>query len=360
MQQWSPKLIQKNLEYKSQEVVTAADYNAILNLLITQGDYNSAWLEWLTHEGFAEFFKDLNGEDIKQMVVQSAGEQLAALAAASANKTSAHLNNPTFTFLDESATTSVRDVFKAVLDEYGVVGTASCYTSLVGAGNPHMDLIDLQALQVDGYAIINHGTTKDVVTEENVLSVLTESRNYMLNNGISTGYNVFAYNNTAEPGDMIRTEVAKLFTSAIGNAVGTNDTDTYDTGWLLVVPLSAGEEVIREAVAETIRSNRWCIFKCDSSVVDFAETGEQLLRIAIEAVLEDENTLITTVPVAVNLAAHTLNNKIKHLQQQVDELTQQVHDIKDVLKGYRTITHGRVSDGLPPVGNEGDIHIMYE
>lgn len=360
MKQWIPKFIQKNLAYKSQEVVTAADYNAILNLLITQGDYNSEWLEWLTHEGFAEFFKDLNGEDIKQMVVQSAEEQLATLAAASANKTSAYLNNPTFTFLDESATTSVREVFKAILDEYSIVGTASCYTSLVGAGNPHLELTDLQALQVGGYAVINHGTTKENVTESDVISVLTESRNYMLNNGISTGYNIFAYNNKEEPSDVVRTEVSKLFTNAIGNTLGVNDTDAYDTGWLLVVPISAGEDVIRAAIEETIRSNRWCIFKCDSSVSDFAEVCEPLLRLAIEEALEDANTLITTVPVAVNLAAHTLNNKIKNLQHQVDTLSQEMSSIKELLKGYRTITHGRVSDGVPPVGNEGDIHIMYE
>ena len=360
MKQWIPKLIQKNLAYKSQEVVTAADYNAILNLLITQGDYNSEWLEWLTHDGFTEFFKDLNGEDIKQMVVQAAGEQLATLAAASANKTSAYLNNPTFTFLDESATTSVRELFKEILDEYGVVGTASCYTSLVGAGNPHMDLTDLQALQVDGYAVINHGTTKEALTDETVLSVLTESRNYMMNNGISTGYNIFAYNNKEEPSETVRDEVSKLFTNAIGNTTGVNDTDAYDTGWLLVVPITAGEDIIREAVAETIRSNRWCIFKCDSSSSDFTEVCAPLLRLAIESALEDANTLITTVPVAVNLAAHTLNNKIKNLQQQTDALTQEVAAIKDLLKKHRNITHGRVSDGLPPVGNEGDIHIMYE
>lgn len=360
MQQWIPKLIQKNLAYKSQEVVTAADYNAILNLLITQGDYNSAWLEWLTKEGLPEFFKELNGEDIRQMVVQAASEQLAALAATSANKTSAHLNNPTFTFLDESATTSVTELFKPILDEYGVVGTASCYTSLVGAGNPYMTLIDLQALQVAGYAVINHGTTKDSVTEDNVENVLTESQTYMLENGISTGYNVFAYNNEEEPSDVIRTEVSKLFTSAIGNTLGVNNTDAYDTGWLLVVPLNAGEEVIREAVEETIRSNRWCIFKCDSSVSDFTEVFAPLLRVAVETALEDENTLITTVPTAVNLAAHTINNNIKTLQQQVDTLSQEISSIKELLEGYRTITYGRVSDGVPPTGNEGDIHIMYE
>lgn len=360
MREWIPKYIKKNLAYRAQEIVTAADYNAMLNLLITQGDYNSEWLQWLTNEGFAEFFKDLNGEDIKQMVVQAAGEQLATLAAASANKTSAYLNNPTFTFLDESATTSVREVFKPILDEYSILGTASCYTSLVGAGNPHLDLTDLQALQVDGYAVINHGTTKNDVTEENVVSVLEESRHYMLSNGISTGYNIFAYNNMEEPSSIIQTEVAKLFTCAVGNTLGVNDTDAYDTDWLLVVPIGAGEDVIREAVAETIRSNRWCIFTCDSSESDFTAVCEPLLRLAIEEALEDANTLITTVPVAANLAAHTLNNKIKNLQSQVDTLSQEVSSIKELLKGHRTITHGRVSDGLPPVGNEGDIHIMHE
>lgn len=361
MTNWIPKFIQKNLAYKPQEVVTAADYNAIINLLITQGDYNSEWLAWLTNEGFAEFFKDLNGEDIKQMVVQAAGEQLATLAAASANKTSAHLNNPTFTFFDESATTSALELFKPVLDEFGVVGTVSCYSSLVGAGNPYMDVTDLQGLQAYGYAVVNHGTTKEELTEDTVESVIAESAEFMRSHGLVTGDNIFAFNNIEQPnGATIASTVANMYTHAIGNALGVNDTDSYDPLWLRVIPLNAEESVIREAIDMTLKNNCWCIFKTDSSSADFTKSVVPVLNEVIKIILMDENAKIVSVPIAASWSANTINNSIKRLQKNYEALNAEVDELRNKVNSFRKITHGRVSDGLPPVGNEGDIHIMYE
>ncbi len=361
MKQWIPKFIQKNLAYKSQETVTAADYNAILNLLITQGDYNSEWLEWLTHEGFAEFFKDLNGEDIKQMVVAAASEQLASLAAASANKTSAHLNQPTFTFFDESATTSTLELFKPVLDDYGVVGTVSCYSSLVGAGTPHMAVSDLQALQAYGYAVVNHGTTKEDLTEDTAESVLAQSSAFMRNNNLFSGGSVFAYNNTAEPVyGTIATTVLKCYTHAIGSAIGVNDTDQYAPAWLRVIPITASEEDIREAITETQKHNYWCIFKLDSSVADFDVNIAGVLRSVIETILVDDNSRIVTVPVAADWSASTINNVIKELRKDNEVLKTELEELKKEVRSFRKITHGPVAHGVPATGNEGDIHIMYE
>lgn len=361
MKQWIPKLIRKNLAYKSQETVTAADYNAMFNLLITQGDYNSEWLEWLTHEGLAEFFKELNGEDIKQMVVQAAGEQLATLASAGANKTSAHLNNPTFTFFDESATKSTLELLKPVLDEYGVVCTASCYSSLVDAGNPYMDVVDLQALQAYGFAVVNHGTTKENLTDSTVEAVLSESTAFMRRHGLVTGDNVFAYNNVEEPvGGKVFTTVSKQYTHAIGNTVGINDTDSYNPAWLYVIPLTAEEHVIRDAIETTLKHNCWCIFKLDSSAADFSETVVPVLKDVIETILEDDNARIVTAPVAASWSANTINNTIKRLQKGHDALTLEVAELQKVVNSLRKITHGPVASGVPATGNEGDIHIMYE
>ena len=361
MKNWVPKFIQKNLAYKPQEVVTAADYNALFNLLITQGDYNSEWLAWLTNEGFAEFFKDLNGEDIKQMVVQAASEQLASLASASANKTSAHLNNPTFTFFDESATKSTLELLKPILDEYGIVGTASCYSSLVGAGNPYMDVIDLQALQAYGYAVVNHGTTKENLTADTVEAVISESAAFMSRNGLVTSDNVFAYNNIEEPeNDTVFTVVSKRYTHGIGNTVGVNDTDSYNPAWLCVIPLTADEQVIRDAIEMTLQHNCWCVFKVDSSVADFAENIVPVLKGVIETILMDSNARIVTAPVAASWSANTINNTIKRLQKGYDTLSAEVTELRNIVNSFRKITHGHVNAGVPAAGNEGDIHIMYE
>ena len=357
MKQWIPKFIKKDLNYKSQDVVTAADYNAVFNLLITQGDYNSEWLAWLTQEGFAEFFKDLNGDDIKQLVVQAAGEQLEELAAASTNKTSAYLNQPVFTFIDESATTSAKDIFKTVLDEYGIVGTVSCYCNLVDTGTPHMTLTDLQAFQADGYAVINHGSTKADVDDDNVYDVVNSSYTYMDRNNLTTGLQIFAYNNIEAPSEDVQDIVNSRFNAAIGNEIGVNDTDTYDKGWVLVVPLDADEDVIRAAIAETVQNNRWCVFKCDTSVPEF---DAAVIHNAAQAVLLEKDVLVTTVPNASSLADNTINNRLKTMQSEITWLQTQVGIIKSQLNNARRITHGSTTSGLPAGGNTGDIHIMFE
>lgn len=367
MKKWIPKYIQKNLAYKSQETVTAADYNAMFNLLITQGDYNSEWLEWLTTEGLGEFFKDLNGEDIKQMIVQAASEQLASLTAASANKTSAHLNYPVFTILDESATTSALELFKPVLDDYSIVGNVSCYSSLVGAGNPHMAVSDLQALQAYGYSIINHGTTKEDLTVESVEAVLSESSAFMRTHNLISGSGVFAYNNANIPTDeAVLKAVSKYYSNAIGNDVGVNNTDDYDTAWLRVIKLSAEDtedDVInrRAVLSSALNNNYWCIIKVDSSAADFEEEIIPVLRDTIEFVLNNDfGARVLPAPASAELAATTINNTIKQLRQDNNMLRQEVIELKKEVQAFRRITHGPVSAGVPPTGNEGDIHIMYE
>jgi hypothetical protein len=370
MKKWIPKFIQKNLAYKSQETVTAADYNAMFNLLITQGDYNSEWLEWLTNEGFAEFFKDLNGEDIKQMIVQAADEQLASLAAASRNKACAHLNNPVLTILDESATTSALELFKPVLDDYGIVGCVSCYSSLVGAGNPHMTVSDLQALQAYGYSVINHGTTKEELTVDTAESVISESTSFMSRHNLISGGAAFAYNNATFPATAaIQDAVSRHYKYAVGNTQGVNNSDDYNPYWLTVIPLTAEEDTLEDEQIRTLllqsclSYNRWCIIKVDSSVAGFEENVVPKLRSIIEKMLNKENATevsVCSVSDAAELAESTINNTIKKLRYENDVLKLELAELKKEVQSFRKITHGPVSAGVPPTGNEGDIHIMYE
>lgn len=358
MKKWIPKFIRKNVDYKARQMVTAADYNAILNLLIAQGDYNSEWLQWLSGEGLAAFFKDLNGEDIKNMVVQAAAEQLAGLAAVSANKTSAYLNNPIFTFLDESATSSSITVFKRLLDECSMVGNLSCYAGLVDMGEPYVYLTDLQAAQVDGFAVVNHGYNLEPVLEDedNMELALLWGHEYMQENELHTGYNTFVYTNTEEPSSVIKEMVKHYHTHAIGKSVGVNDSDSCSSDWLSVVPIRGGLEDITYAIEDALKHNRWCIFTCDSSSSDF---DEELLLFAIEEVKAHPEAIITTIPTAFEEVEHTINNKIKALNTKVYELEQAIIALQKMLEGYRKITHGYLGDAFPENANEGDIHIVY-
>lgn len=358
MKKWIPKFIRKNVDYKARQMVTAADYNAILNLLIAQGDYNSEWLQWLSGEGLAAFFKDLNGEDIKNMVVQAAAEQLAGLAAVSANKTSAYLNNPTFTFLDDSATDTAITVFKRILDENSIVGNVSCYAGLAEIGEPYTHLTDLQAAQVDGYAVVNHGYNTEPITdsEEDMDMSLLYSFEYMQANGLHTGNTIFVYCNEEEPAITIKEQVKHYHKCAIGKTIGVNDSDSYSADWLAVIPVNSGKDVITNAIEDAIKHNRWCVFTCDSSSSDF---DEELLLFAIEEVKAHPEAIITTIPTAFEEVEHTINNKIKALNTKVYELEQAIIALQKMLEGYRKITHGYLGDAFPENANEGDIHIVY-
>lgn len=67
MAKWIPNYIRRDINYKAHEILTAKEFNALLNLLITQGDYNSSWLEYLQNEGIPQAIADLSGDQIEKL-----------------------------------------------------------------------------------------------------------------------------------------------------------------------------------------------------------------------------------------------------------------------------------------------------
>lgn len=355
-QTWIPKFIHKESEYKSQQIVTADDYNAYLNLLIAQGDYNSEWLNWLTTEGIIEQLTDISGEDIQQAIIDAAQDQIDQLVSDSKNKTSAHLNTPVFTFLDSSATTTALTIFKPALTAHSALGCLACYSSLVGSGTPYMTNTDLQAAQIDGFQIVNHGINKSAVTDANVNNVVTTSVAYMNAQGLVGSTDVFAYPVTA-PTSTVRENIKSKFTSAIGHVPGVIDTDAYDRGYLTVINLPAeSTEVLDTVLEDVLTNNKWCIFRMDTSAENFDVTQLEYVL----SILDGEDLItITTVSDAAQLAASTINNKIVAVNNRIDALIPRIVVLEQKLQSINSIKYGSKTNGLPSNPSEGDIYIMY-
>lgn len=352
---WIPKYVRKESNYKSKQIVTADDYNAYLNMLIKQGDYNSEWLDWLTKEGVLDQLTDINGEDIQQAIIDTATEQLDQLVADSKNKTSAHLEQPVFSFIDDSPTNSALTIFKVALSESQFIGALAYYTGFVSTGTPYMDVIDLQAAQIDGFEIINHGVNKLPLTEETVVNAIANGKAGMETAGLQGADVLFAY----PKGTSIETkELAKTAVDfAVGYDSGVIDTDSYDSNNLTVINLPAADIAeVDTMIEEALLNNYWCIIRMDTSEESFSQ--EQLKHV-IDKIADAPNAVVKPVKDAQGLAQNTLNNRLAAVNDKLDALTERVSHLEVILDSVNSIRYGKKEDGLPTNPSEGDIYIMY-
>ena len=86
---WIPNYIRRDINYKPRDILTAQEYNAILNLLISQGDYNSSWLEYLQNDAIPEAISEIGEEEIEEVLTQAVREAIDELAASVVNKQAA-------------------------------------------------------------------------------------------------------------------------------------------------------------------------------------------------------------------------------------------------------------------------------
>lgn len=90
MSNYSPEYISQRMGYVSGDTVTADEFNAILNKIIHQGDHNSEWLEYLDKIGIPAAIAEITSEDIEEFISEQVEEQLAALSANSASRTTGY------------------------------------------------------------------------------------------------------------------------------------------------------------------------------------------------------------------------------------------------------------------------------
>lgn len=319
MADWIPNYIRKNIQYRPHEVLTAKEFNALLNLLITQGDYNSSWLEYMQTEGIPNAVANLNTVQIEKALEQVVEAELNALAASVVNKSSARLEKPVFAFLNLSMQTDMEQ-FRTVVEQYEVPGSFCIATNLVGMSAAYPTLITLQAMRVAGHDILPlgvDGSPYENASVEDIVIALERTKAYMNKNLKDTG--VFVYPGGTVTPTVVDT-VQQQYAYAVNTALAQSniESDTLYTGntrvQLPVIPINATNTLdsadVKSMIDDTIVSNKCCIIAVDTSATDYSE--EALVQV-IEYIRNNAGVEYATVSKAVDLCASTINNLIREL-----------------------------------------------
>jgi hypothetical protein len=359
---WSPKYIKRELNYRAQDVLSAAEYNAILNLLIAQGDHNSAWLEWLAAEGLKQYFDSLSDTTLSDSVVEKAQELLNALAATSVNKTSAYLNHPLITIVDEGHTTSGTMEFVNALEAYGLFGCVSCYGDKVTTGADNTSIAKLRDLAQRGHTVVYHGYKETPLTEENVSSVVDAGIEHLLS--VYDGYTphfTYVYNTEDNVlNETVREYITTHFLTAVGTEQGINDSDAYDAYWLKVIDLSsATNEEVFEAIEFAILHNQWCIIKVCTDPETYDEAAFSFMLDTVKEATQSSDLLVKNIVNAYADVRATINNRIDALLSMFDAHNADARLLANKLTTVNSIRWGHKENGFPENPSEGDVYIMF-
>ena len=359
---WSPKYIKRELNYRAQDVLSAAEYNAILNLLIAQGDHNSAWLEWLAAEGLKQYFDSLSDTTLSDSVVEKAQELLNALAASSVNKTSAYLNHPLITIIDEGHTVNGNTAFVNALEEYGLFGCVSCYGDKVNTGADNTAVSQLRDLAQRGHTVVYHGYKESPLTEENVNSVVDAGIEHLLSvyDGHTPNF-TYVYNTGDDAlNETVREYITTHFLTAVGTEAGINDSDAYDTHWLKVIDLSnATNEEVFEAIEDAILRNQWCIIKVCTDPETYNEDAFSFMLDAVKEATQSSDALVKNMVDAYADVQSTINNRIDALLSMFNTHNADAQLLANKLTTVNSIRWGHKENGFPANPSEGDVYIMF-
>ena len=321
MAKWIPNYIRRDINYKAHEILTAKEFNALLNLLITQGDYNSSWLEYLQNEGIPQAIADLSGDQIEKALTEAVAAELASLAASVVNKTAAHLNAPTFSFLNLSTQADMSD-FRTVMEEYSIRGNFCVATNLIGLSATYPSLLTLQAMRVAGHEILPVGTdgsSFDRLAVNEIEDIVANAKAYMQRN--IADVDVFVY-----PGGSNSEDVQQGVSSAYAYAVNIASDDKVVDSDLIrfnnlrlqipVVYISANSTLASAQVYidSAIANNLFCIVAVDTSKTEYDENA---LREVLDYLKTHTGIRYKTISTALSDCEETINNQLKDLYDQV-------------------------------------------
>jgi hypothetical protein len=327
MVEWIPNYIRKNIQYRPHEVLTAKEFNALLNLLITQGDYNSSWLEYLHTEGIPNAVADLNSDQIEKVLTEVVEAEVNALASSVVNKSSARLEKPVFAFLNLSMQADMSQ-FRTVVEHYEVPGSFCIATNLVGVSAAYPTLITLQAMRAAGHDILPlgaDGSPYETATVDAINTALVRTKEYMRNNLKDTDVFVYPGGTTTE---LVSDTVGTHYTYAINTALAQSNLESDDLRvsntrvQIPVVPITTTNTIdidtVKAIIDDTIAFNRCCIIAVDTSSTDYSE---EALAQTIEYVTAHAGITCTTVSGAMEMCANTINNQLRKL---FDDLASEV------------------------------------
>jgi uncharacterized protein YlxP (DUF503 family) len=340
MADWIPKYIRRVLEYKPHKILSAKEYNAILNLLVAQGDYNSEWLQYLYTEGIPNAVAKLTTEELQEALTAAVRNEIAVLANSITNKTSAYLNQPLFTFLDISVQEDSISTFRTLLESKGVCGTINACTGLIGVTAAYPTLQQLIIAQRAGHEIITSGTDVAELTADNAENVVSRAKEYMESNSLIGGTEVFLYPAQGNSNENVKGIVGTHYKYAINVA----EEDAYVDSDLinrLSIPVvmvnenkTIADESVKAAIDNTVATNGWCILAVDTS--SFAYSDEALSGV-IDYVKAQAGAEIVSTVTAVGLIEGTLNNQLDAVRDALNALADTHRaDIKVLNTKYST------------------------
>lgn len=310
---WIPKFIKKVFEYKSLELVTPEEFNSILNLLVSQGDYNASWLDYLSTTGIPDALVNLNQEVIAQAITETVQEAIASMAASVTNKTSAKLQQPTFVFIDEAPTTSANG-FRTLLASKGVVGCLSAYPGLIGSTGAYTSVADLQVAKSAGFDIVPHGWTSAPLADGTVVATLNNIRTYLTTNALLGAEKVMMYPGGSAT-STVELAVESLWEYGIKATTGLVDSDNFDAGAIKTILINttntALSTVVQNAIDDAVNNNYAVIFRVDSSSATYSAAELTAVLTQLTAMT---NIAIVTISDLFDKISVTINNRLKALE----------------------------------------------
>lgn len=354
MSEWIPNYIRKNLNYRAHEIMTAKEFNAIINLLITQGDYNSSWLNYLQTKGIPDAIAELSIEEIKEAITEAVAEELDALAASVTNKTSAHLNNPVFSFLNLSIQADMSS-FRALMEEHHLPGNFCIATNLIGLSPAYPSLLTLQAMELAGHSVLPVGTdgsSLESLTAEEVQEIVLNAKQYMLTN--LTDSDVFVY-----PGGTSAAEVLEGVAGVYMHAVNTQaqeaavNSDVFNSvrEQLPVVMITANASIetpaVKRIIDDAIVNNMFCIIAVDTSANDYS--AENLTGV-INYLSDKAQVEYATIPAGISACYQTINNRIAELEAELvterESREQWQESVEEDLEDFKEEFSSEIKDGV--------------
>lgn len=100
MSSFSPEYIADKMEYVSGDIITADDFNTIINKLVHQGNNSEEWLEYLDTIGIPAAIADITGEDIQEYIQQAVEEEIQQLTEDSKSRTNGVWSKKSVCFID--------------------------------------------------------------------------------------------------------------------------------------------------------------------------------------------------------------------------------------------------------------------
>lgn len=316
--QFIPNFIRRTMEYRPNDILTAQEYNAILNLLITQGDYNSEWLEYLQTEAIPEAIQDLSAEAIAAAISQAVQEEIASLTASVSNKTSAQLNNPAITILNIGTQYDGIADLKALLDTKNLYATYAVATNLIGANPAYPTIAQLTALKTAGNDIVAYGTDGSPLTPGTAATVAAAAEAFLSANGFDTDTFIFPSGNSDPDVITAVSEKFKYGVNALFNLIVDPSLYPSTAGRAFynipIIPWDDTVDVddIKEYIDNVVENTEYMILQINTDASSYDET--KFGQIADYILTKSSMLYPRSIKDEMNLIQNTINNRLAILE----------------------------------------------